>query len=51
MKIRYAVETQAGRLWGPFKSAASADKWAKANLQDDQGTRNAYKIRPLHPSR
>jgi len=50
--MRYVVETESGRLWGPFKSAESADRWAKAELTHaGHGVYNAYKIRLLHPSR
>ena len=50
--MKYVIESEAGRLWGPFKSAASADRWAKATLAHvRRGVLNAYKIRVLHPSR
>ena len=50
--MRYIIETQVGRLWGPFTSAAKAERWAKKNLTNGLNHQlNAFKIRPIHQSR
>jgi len=46
----YVVETEAGRLWGPFGTVAAANKWAQENLShESKSILNAYKIHVLYP--
>jgi len=50
--MKFVIETEAGRLWGPFKTAARAAKWAHKKLaRGPNNVVNAFKIRPLHRPR
>lgn len=48
MKVKYVLEAESGRLYGPFKSAATASHYGNTKLVSSGNRVNAYKVRPLH---